>query len=459
MTRSSSFDPHRSALFTDLYELTMLQAYYAEGMQATAVFELFFREMPPQRNFIMAAGLEDVLAYLEGLQFTADDLAWLRTQGGFSDAFLESLRDFRFTGEVFAVPEGTVVFPHEPLIQISAPLPEAQLVETYVLNQIHLQSLAATKAARVLIAAQGRTVVDFGSRRSHGTDAALKVGRNSYLAGAAGTSNVAAGRLYGIPIVGTMAHSYVQAHPDELSAFSAFARQYPETTLLVDTYDTLLGVDNVIALARRLGDDFRVRAIRLDSGDLAGLARQARQRLDGAGLERVRIFASGGLNEYKIRDLLAAGAPIDGFGVGTDLAVSADAPELDISYKLVAYDGAPRMKLSSRKLSRPGQKQIFRNSAEGRMSHDLLALHDEQHTGEPLLQPVMRNGRRLPAGCVSLAQARAHAQAQLVALPPALKVLEGMAPVYPVHVSAQLEKITQEVTAQLQRNLARGKTS
>jgi len=458
MTQSLSFDPHCSALFTDLYELTMLQAYYAEGMQATAVFELFFREMPPQRNFIMAAGLDDVLAYLEGLRFTEDELAWLQTQGGFSDAFLESLQDFRFTGEVYAVAEGTVVFPHEPLIQISAPLPEAQLVETYALNQIHLQSLAATKAARVLIAAEGRTVVDFGSRRSHGTDAALKVGRTSYLAGAAGTSNVAAGRLYGIPIFGTMAHSYVQAHPDELSAFSAFARQYPETTLLVDTYDTLLGVDNVIALARRLGDDFRVRAIRLDSGDLAELARQARHRLDGAGLHSVKIFASSGLNEYKIRDLLAAGAPIDGFGVGTDLAVSADAPEIDLSYKLVAYDGEPRMKLSSRKLSRPGRKQVFRVSQEGRMVHDLIALHDEKQAGQPLLEPVMGNGRRLPSGCAPLTQARAHAQAQLAVLPAALKALERSAPAYPVSVSDHLEKVTQEVTAHLQRRLVPGKT-
>jgi nicotinate phosphoribosyltransferase len=451
MSQSNPFKPHRSALFTDLYELTMLQAYYAEGVTATAVFELFFREMPPHRNFIMAAGLDDVLDYLERLHFTDDELAWLQTRAEFSDAFLAMLQGFRFTGEVYAVPEGTVVFPHEPLIQVVAPLPEAQLVETYVLNQIHLQSLAATKAARVLIAAQGRTVVDFGSRRSHGTDAALKVGRGSYLAGAAGTSNVAAGRLYGVPIFGTMAHSYVQAHPDELSAFSAFAQQYPETTLLVDTYDTLRGVENVIALARRLGADFKVRAIRLDSGDLAELAKQARRLLDNAGLENVKIFASSGLNEYKIRDLLTAGAPIDGFGVGTDLAVSSDAPEIDLSYKLVAYDGQPRMKLSSRKLSMPGRKQVFRVSEAGRMVHDLIALHDETLEGEPLLKPVMHNGRRLVADRMPLARARAYAQTQLEALPPALRALERVAAAYPVQPSANLQKVTERLRRELEQ--------
>jgi nicotinate phosphoribosyltransferase len=451
MSQSNPFDPHRSVLFTDLYELTMLQAYHAEGMAAPAVFELFFREMPEKRNFIMAAGLEDVLDYLERLRFTEDELSWLQTRREFSPGFLEALRDFRFTGEVYAVPEGTLVFANEPLIQVVAPLPQAQLIETYVLNQIHLQSVTATKAARVLMAAQGRTVVDFGSRRSHGTDAALKVGRTSYLAGFAGTSNVAAGRLYEVPIFGTMAHSYIQAHPDELSAFSAFAQEYPETTLLVDTYDTLQGVENVVALARRLGASFKVRAIRLDSGDLAELAKQARQLLDHAGLEQVKIFASSGLNEYKIRDLLAAGTPIDGFGVGSDLAVSSDAPQIDFSYKLVAYDGQPQMKLSSRKVSMPGRKQVFRAWEGGRMLRDLIALHAETHPGEPLLEPVMSSGRRLSAGRVTLGNARAHAQAQLEALPPELKAFERVAVDYPVQVSPDLQRMTAALRRKLEQ--------
>ena len=328
-----------SALFTDLYELTMLQAYDAEGMTAPAVFELFFRQLPADRTYVMAAGLDDVLHYLETLRFTDDDLAWLQQQQQFSESFLHRLRDFRFTGDVYAVPEGTVVFENEPVLQVVASLPEAQLIETYVLNQIHLQSVAATKAARVVTAAQGRIVVDFGSRRSHGTDAALKVARVSYLAGAVGTSNVAAGRRYGIPVFGTMAHSYIQAHDDEMRAFRAFTQVFPETTLLVDTYDTLSGVQKVIELAQHLGPDFKVQAIRLDSGDLAALAKAARARLDQAGLGTVKIFASSGLDEHKIAALLEAQAPIDGFGVGTKLAVSADAPEIDFSYKLVVYDG------------------------------------------------------------------------------------------------------------------------
>ena len=447
------FNPHHSALFTDLYELTMLQAYYAEGMTATAVFELFFRELPARRNYIMAAGLDDVLSYLEELRFTDDELAWLEQRGQFSEALLEALRHFRFTGDVYAVPEGTIVFENEPVVQVVAPLPEAQLVETYVLNQIHLQSVAATKAARVVTAAQGRNVVDFGSRRSHGTDAALKVACTSYLAGAIGTSNVAAGRLYAIPALGTMAHSYIQAHTDEMAAFKAFAREFPETTLLVDTYDTLAGVHKTIDLARQLGDAFKVQAIRLDSGDLAELARSSRKLLDEAGLEHIKIIASSGLDEYKITRLLERGAPIDGFGVGTELAVSADAPDIDFSYKLVAYDGQPRMKLSSSKVNRPGRKQVFRVRDDGRMVGDIIARCDETLEGEALLAPVMQNGKRLDPGQDSLAKAREHARAQLEALPSALKTLERAKAGYPVKISAALTTLTEELQRALECKL------
>jgi nicotinate phosphoribosyltransferase len=451
MATHTDFDPHHSALFTDLYELTMLQAYEAEGTKALAVFELFFRELPPHRTYIMAAGLDDVLSYIEQLHFTDDELAWLRQQGQFSETFLRALENFRFTGDVYAVPEGTIVFANEPVIQIIAPLPEAQFIETYVLNQIHLQSVAASKAARVVTAAQGRHVVDFGSRRSHGTDAALKVARASYLAGAIGTSNVAASRLYNIPALGTMAHSYIQAHPNEMTAFLAFTREFPETTLLVDTYDTLKGVQVVIDLARQLGDAFKVRAIRLDSGDLLALSKASRQLLDAAGLKDVQIFASSGLDEYQIAALLAAGATIDGFGVGTQLAVSADAPDIDFSYKLVTYDGQPRMKLSSSKVILPGRKQVFRRMQAGKMIGDVIGQFDESLEEEALLQPVMRHGKRLDAGRVPLAVAREHAKTQLQALPPELYRLDDAHIPYTVNISPAL----QAATARLRRDLVR----
>ncbi|MEX0886725.1 MAG: nicotinate phosphoribosyltransferase [Phycisphaeraceae bacterium] len=443
--------PFAEALFTDLYELTMAQAYAAEAMDEVAVFELFFRKLPAQRNYVVAAGLADVLDYLEHVRFSDDDLAYLRGHGGFTDAFLERLRRLRFTGDVHAVPEGTVVFPNEPVVQIVAPIIEAQLVETYLLNQVHFQSVAATKAARCVLAAAGRTVVDFGSRRAHGIDAALKVARTSYIAGAAGTSNVLAGKRYTIPIFGTMAHSYVQAHADEAAAFAAFARLYPDTTLLVDTYDTLAGVDRVIDLARTLGDAFAIRAIRLDSGDLGALAAAARQRLDRAGLTRVKIFASSGLDEHEMQRLVAAKAPIDGFGVGTKLAVSRDAPDLDFAYKLVAYAGRPRTKLSAQKVIYPGQKQVFRRVRDGRMAGDVLGLHDEPGEGEPLLEPVMRSGRRLVAGRVSLDAAREHAGRELARLPDLWRSLAPAQRAYPVHTSRALNETLSTLTKQRQR--------
>jgi nicotinate phosphoribosyltransferase len=432
-------DPLRAALFTDLYELTMAQAYAVEGMDQPAVFELFFRELPRDRNYIVAAGLEDVLEYLEQWRFTEEDLAYLREQGQFSADFLNRLGSVRFTGDVYAAPEGTVVFPNEPLVQVIAPIFEAQLIETLVLNQVHFQSVAASKAARVVAVAAGRTVVDFGARRAHGADAAIKVARTCYLVGADGTSNVLAGKLYGIPIFGTMAHSYIQAHRDEREAFARFASLYPKTTLLVDTYDTLDGVRKVIDLARRLGERFQVQAVRLDSGDLGELARESRKLLDAAGLRQVGIFASSGLDEYKIAALLKDGAPIDGFGVGTKMAVSRDAPDLDMAYKLVEYAGEPRMKLSWHKVIYPGRKQVFRVLEQGRMSRDVIGRHDEDLDGEPLLRHVMAGGRRLPAGRVSLNEARAHARSELSRLPSALRSLEPAAPPYPVDVSAGLQ--------------------
>ncbi|MEE8142245.1 MAG: nicotinate phosphoribosyltransferase [Planctomycetota bacterium] len=435
-------DPLRSALFTDLYELTMAQAYHAEGMEQSAVFEFFFRRMPTQRNYMLTAGIADVVAALEEVRFHDHELAYLHEQELFTDEFLERLRSFRFTGDVYALPEGTPAFPHEPLLQVVAPMVEAQLIETLVINQIHFQTLVATKAARVVTAARGRPVVDFGSRRAHGSDAALKMARASYLAGAAGTSNVLAGQRYRIPIFGTMAHSYVQAHDDEGQAFQAFARQFPDSTLLVDTYDTLDGVQKVIDLSCRLGDRFRVHAIRLDSGDFLMLAQQSRQLLDDAGLHKVQIFVSGGLDEYSIAELVRAGAPIDGFGVGTKLAVVADAPYLDCAYKLVEYAGRPRLKLSSSKVIYPGRKQVFRRTQAGRMAGDVISRCNEKCPGKPLLQLVMRDGQRLAAGSISLEEARQHAERELRSLGPDCLGLT-LSP-YPIEFSAGLQ---QDLTA------------
>jgi len=425
------------ALFTDLYELTMAQAYQAEGMDQLAVFELAFREMPRNRNYVVAAGFQDVLDFLTGFHFSAGEIDYLRVNGEFSEVFLKALERIRFTGDVNAVPEGTLVFPNEPLLQVIAPIAEAQPIETFVLNQIHFQSIAATKAARVVAAAHGRMIVDFGSRRSHGIDAALKVSRATYLAGGAGTSNVLAGKIYGIPVFGTMAHSYIQAHDEESASFDSFARLYPETTLLVDTYDTLTGVRKVIELSQKLAERFQVRAVRLDSGDLGSLAVDTRKMLDEAGLQRVKIFASSGLDEYKIQELMSSGAPIDVFGVGTKLAVIADAPELDIAYKLVEYGGKGRLKLSTKKLLYPGRKQVFRQIDNGRMVGDVIGRFDEPLAGEPLLKTLLLRGQ--PTTRIELAESRRHLQRELKSLPDHLRALQSASTPYPVSFSEQLK--------------------
>jgi nicotinate phosphoribosyltransferase len=393
--------------------------------------------MPQNRNYIVAAGFADVLEFLANFQFSAKELDYLRSHTEFSQEFLERLATLRFSGDVYAAPEGTIVFPNEPLVQVIAPIMEAQLVETFVLNQVHFQSLAATKAARIVTAARGRSVVDFGSRRAHGTDAALKVARATYLAGGDGTSNVLAGKMYGIPIFGTVAHSYVQAHDEEFASFESFAALYPDTTLLVDTYDTLEGVRKVIELSRRLGKRFRVRAVRLDSGDLGCLAVQTRTMLDEAGLESVKIFASSGLDEYKIQELVRSGAPIDAFGVGTKLAVTADAPELDMAYKLVEYAGKGRLKLSTKKLLYPGRKQVFRQIENGRMMRDVIGRFDEALPGEPLLQPLLRRGQ--PVAHVELEESRRRLQRELERLPVHLRGLQTVLPSYPVSFSGRLQ--------------------
>lgn len=430
--------PFSPGLLTDLYELTMLQAYFAEQMDETAVFSLFVRRLPERRNYLLACGLDDVLSFLETFRFDAAALAYLASLRSFSDPFLRHLERFRFTGDVYAVAEGTPVFPEEPIIEVSAPIAEAQVVETFVMNQIHLQTVLASKAARVVEAAAGRQVVDFGLRRMHGIDAGVKAARAFYIAGVDATSNVAAGQAYGLRVAGTLAHSYIQAHDDEYESFRAFARVFPDTVLLVDTYDTVAGVHKVVQLAEELGPAFRVTAVRLDSGNLRELAFEARRILDAAGLQRVGIFASGNLNEDELHKLVAAGAPIDGFGVGTDMGVSRDAPALDIAYKLVEYAGRGRLKLSPGKAVLPGRKQIARIERNGVADHDILGRYDEPLPGRPLLEQVMKGGTRLANGRVSLNEARANAARERDRLPARVRGLEPARPAYRVDLSDAL---------------------
>jgi nicotinate phosphoribosyltransferase len=444
-------DSHK-ALLTDQYVLTMLQAYWREEMFGDAVFTLFVRRLPDSRNFLLACGLDDALAYLEGLRFGAEALDYLDGRPEFHRDFLDWLASLRFTGTVRAVREGTAVFENEPILEVLAPLPEAQLVETFVMNQVHLQTMLASKAARVVLAAGGRPVVDFGLRRMHGTDAGIKAARAFHIAGVAATSNVLAGHVYGVPVTGTMAHSYIQAHASELAAFRAFIRHHPEPVLLADTYDTLAGVRKVVQLAREVGPGFRARAVRLDSGDLAELAPGARRILDEAGLAAVGIFASGGLDEYAIERLLAAGAPVDGFGIGTAMGVSSDAPALDMAYKLAEYGGRGRLKLSAGKPILPGQKQVFRQEADGVAVRDTIGRANETLPGSPLLATVMQAGRRLPAGAVTLEAARSHAAEQIRSLPGRLRRNELAAPRYPVEISPALQALQRDTASKVQHD-------
>ncbi|MBK5915515.1 nicotinate phosphoribosyltransferase [Rhodocyclus purpureus] len=437
-----------SALLTDLYQLTMLQAYFDRGMEETAVFEFFVRKLPPGRNFLVAAGLEQALDCVENLHFAAAELDWLANCGRFHRRFVDSLADLRFTGDVQAMPEGTVFFPDEPILRVVAPLREAQLLETRLINLLQLQTMVASKAARVRLAAGDKLLVDFGMRRAHGAEAALLSARASYLAGFDGSSNVLAGMRWQIPLFGTMAHSFIQAHDSELAAFEHFARSFPQaTTLLIDTWDTESAAAALLPLAQRLADEgIRIQAVRLDSGDLGAHARRVRAILDAGGGAKIGIFASSNLDEHAVEALVTGGAPIDGFGVGTRMNTSADQPYLDCAYKLQEYDGIARRKRSEGKSTWPGRKQVWRRfDAEGRMCGDTLALADEMGGGTALLTPVMQAGRRL-APSPPLAAVREFARAQLATLPPSLLALEP-APPWPLTVSEPLRRLAQEVDA------------
>jgi nicotinate phosphoribosyltransferase len=435
-----------SALLTDLYELNMAASYLRRGMDQEATFSLFVRRLPPGRGFLVAAGLEPCLRFLEGFGFEDDELAYLGDRLGFPEDALEAFRDLRFAGEVWAIPEGRVVLPNEPLLEVTAPIAVAQLVETYLLNVITFQTTIASKAARCRIAAGGRDLVDFAFRRTQGVDAAMAVARTTAMVGFVATSNVEAARRFGLQVAGTMAHSYVESFPSEADAFTAFAADFPtRTTFLVDTYETLHGVRTAIEVIRELGLSERL-GIRLDSGDLDTLARQCRQLLDEEGLPHVRIFASGGLDELDVDRLVRAGAPIDAFGIGTRMGVSADAPYLDSVYKLVEFDGRPVLKLSAAKATAPGRKQVFRGP-EG----DVVSLREEPVPDghEPLLVPVMAGGRRT-APPRTIETARRRFEADLAHLPEGATRLDDPQPPR-VCFSPTLDELTRAVRDQMLR--------
>lgn len=443
-----------AALFTDLYELTMAASYLREGMNGRATFSLFVRKLPTKRAFLVAAGLEDVLNFLRDFRVSRAAIRYLSSLGRFDADFLDLLGGLRFTGEVRAVPEGTVVFQDEPLLEVTAPIIEAQIVETAVLNLVHFQTLLASKAARSVLAARGRPVIEFGLRRTHGIDAGMKAARCAFIAGAAMSSNVLAGLTYGIPPTGTMAHSYVSAFPHEIDAFRAFARAFPaHTILLIDTYDTVAAAGKAVEVAREMkARGHRLAGVRLDSGDIVALSKEVRRILDRAGLDDVKIFVSGGLDEESIDRFLAEGAPIDAFGVGTRMDVSADAPYLDMAYKLVEYEGRRVLKTSAGKATWTGRKQVYRFlGREGRFVGDRIALKDERFpTGEAelLLRTVMEGGRLL-APHPPLAAVRDICAAQIAALPEEVRRLRDAAP-YPVAYSDRLVLLQRSLEAEVE---------
>ncbi len=433
-----------SALITDLYQLTMLEAYRKLGFAEPAVFELYARRLPPERGFLLIAGLEQALEYLESFRFEAAELDWLAGLGRFAPDFIDYLAALRFTGEVWAAPEGTVLFADEPWLRVVAPLPEAQFVESRLINLLHYQTLIASKAARCVLAAGGRPLIDFGMRRAHGAEAACLAARAAAVAGFAGTATVEAGRRYGLPLYGTMAHSFIQAHEDEAAAFAGFARCHKDpTTLLIDTYDTLAAAREVVELK---ASGASVGAVRIDSGDLERLSREVRAILNAGGCRDVRILVSGTLDEYQVEKLLALGAPIDSFAIGTRLGTSADAPSIDCAYKLEEYAGRPRRKRAWGKETWPGRKQVYRTfDAGGRIAADTVALESEAVDGVALLKPVMRAGRRLSAP-EPLAVLRERATRSLATLPPGALALVDPVPVTPA-ISAGIRALAAEVDA------------
>lgn len=439
------------ALLTDLYQLTMAQSYLQSKKSEAATFSLFVRSYPPNRGYFVSAGLQDVLEFLRGFAFDQEAIDYLRSTRMFAAEFLDFLKGLRFTGEVWAIPEGRLFFKDEPILEITAPIIEAQMVETFVINQINLQALIATKAARCVHAARGRAVVDFSLRRTHGIDAGMKVARSSYLAGFSGTSNVSAGKRYGIPIVGTMAHSFVTVFEREIDAFRSFVASFPDNSiLLIDTYDTLAGARKAVEVAREMAArGQRLRGVRIDSGELASLAKEVRHIFDEAGLEDVKIIGSGGLDEYDLAALTEIKAPYDSYGVGTRMGVSADAPWFDMAYKLVEYSGRPVLKLSTGKVSSPGRKQIFRFAdGRGRLQRDVIALRNEElPRAEPLLRKVMEKGE-IKGTYPKLKEIRENFLQEFDRLDGATRAIRNPA-VYSVELSPRLKQLKKEIERQV----------
>jgi len=440
--------PRYGLLLTDLYQLTMMQAYHQQNMDDCAVFEFFVRKLPDKRNFLIAAGLEQVVDFIENAKFEQSELQWLSESGRFQQSFIQYLQDFRFTGDVYAMPEGTVFFANEPVLRVVANITQAQLLESRIINLLHFQILVASKAARCVLAAPQKLLVDFGMRRAHGGEAGLFAARASYIAGFSGTSTVMAGQHFKVPIYGTMAHSFVQAHNTELSAFENFAyAQTDNVVLLIDTYDTETGAEKTVEAAKILAEkNIHVQAVRLDSGDLAQHAFRVRKILDDAGLKNVKIFASGNLDEYRLQTIVQANAPIDGFGVGTALVTSADCAYLDCAYKLQEYAGVAKRKRSEGKATWPGRKQVYRKFKDNIFAADQVTLEDELVEAVPLIKLVMKNGKRC-IDALSIQEIRDETKRQLNQLPESLKQL-SKAESYPVEISSRLQNLAKQVDSQ-----------
>ena len=435
---------HRAGpLFTDLYELTMAASYHAHRAFAPATFSLFIRPFDTRRNFYVAAGLDQVLDELASFRFSAQDINYLQTTGRYSTDFLAYLTQLRFSGQVYALPEGTIFFADEPVMEVTAPLIEAQLLETFLLNTVGFQTMIASKAARCFHAAAGRPLIDFSLRRTQGRDAGIKVARSTFLAGFEGTSNVLAGKIYGIPVSGTMAHSYISAFDSELEAFAAYADTFPDHSIfLIDTYDTLEGAKNAAAVAKEMQQrGVTLIGVRLDSGDMAGLSQNVRKILDDAGLYDVKIFASSGFDEFKIAKVVSQGARIDAFGVGTKVGVSADSPYVDIVYKMVRFNERDVRKLSPGKSTLAGKKQVFRRSDQkGRYTEDIIGLRNESiEGGRPLLEKVMADGKILRPP-PSLQATQAKFKKSFTLLDDRYKSIEDHI-AYPVKLSHRLEEL------------------
>jgi len=441
------------ALLTDLYELTMAASYFDHQMFEPATFSLFIRNYPPSRRYFVSAGLNDVLSYLQDLKFTPDDLEYLDETELFKPEFLSYLEKFRFRGDVYAIPEGRLFFVNEPLLEVTAPLIEAQLVETFIINIMNFQSMIATKASRCIHAAWPRKLVDFSLRRTHGADAGLKVARASFIGGFIGTSNVLAGKIYGIPIFGTMAHSFITSFEDEIDAFRAFAYTFPEDiVLLVDTYDTLSGTRIAAEVGKEMAlEGMELKGVRLDSGDIARLSKEVRGILRKEGFADATIFASGGFDEYKIKRVLDQGGDVDSFGVGTKMGVSADAPYFDMAYKMVQYAGRPVLKLSPGKMTLASDKQVFRfTTTKGKLKRDVIGLRDDILTeGEPLLKKVMDEGE-ITAELPSLSQIQKCFLDEFSHLDERYKSIYKEGKEYPVGLSPRLKSLQDQVVREAQ---------